>query len=146
MSTADVRTAAGDFLAVQNANVPANASDVMLGAPAAPTLIVPANAADGITVTTPFTWSAFTGGVHKFELGAQGAPNFINFTEKIAATITDLSAVGFPLPASTQYGWSVDGLAPLASVDAIAALGTTRFFAGNYVFGASHIQYVTTAP
>jgi hypothetical protein len=78
--------------------------------------------ATGVTTATDFTWTAFPGAVYAvtFFSSVQGAPTFFVITSATSTRIPDLSALGITLPAGTNYGWSIQPVAPWASVDAYA--------------------------
>src|SRR5262249_55183289 len=104
-----------------------------LPSPALPTL--PAPATKGVDTTTDFRWSALTpysrgpalaGGVPVvlFTGNSTGSPSFAIVTAGPTPRLPALSAQGLALPPAELYQWTVLGIAPLASVDAVAANGT----------------------
>jgi hypothetical protein len=102
--------------------VQAATSSLVLSLPAAPSLTLPADGAASVTLTTPFTWTDFPGGVYAVSFLGHSA-GFVVYVSATSATIPDLAAVGFPLRGS--YEWQVTGIAPVASIDALAAAGGT---------------------
>jgi len=78
--------------------------------------------ATGVTTSTDFTWTPFPGGVYAvtFFSNVQGAPSYFVVTSATSARIPDLSALGITLPAGTTYGWSIQPVAPWASIDEYA--------------------------
>lgn len=88
----------------------------------APSIDLPADQATGVTVTTPFSWSKFEGGVHLLTaFPANSGIGFIVVTEKSTTTLEGITRVGFSLTPATTYGWQVVGIAPYASVDAFTS-------------------------
>jgi Carboxypeptidase regulatory-like domain len=145
---ATANSAAGEYIGVQKTGL-ANASGVVLSGPVAPSLSSPMDAATGVGVTTPFSWTAYAGGVHVlfFYLDAPSGLSFIVFTAATTATLPDLASLGFSLPASARYGWHLSALAPVTSVDAVAAPRFTQtLFAGDYTEGVSVSRSFTTGP
>jgi hypothetical protein len=123
--------------------VPANASGVTVSIPPAPSLLLPADGATGVGLATRFTWTPFAGGVHAFAIF--GAQNVIVFTAATTATIPDLADAGFPLGPS--YGWTVSGISPVASIDALAAPGGMwALQSSDYAEATSGEQRFATSP
>jgi hypothetical protein len=124
--------------------VPATASSLALSLPAAPSLTVPADGAAGVTLTTPFTWTEFAGGVYAVSLIGQHE-GLVVYVAATSATIPDLTAVGFPLLGS--YEWQVTGIAPVAGIDALAAAGGTwALSSGDFMEATSGQRSFTTSP
>jgi len=130
----------------------ANASGVSLTLPAGPELSLPVNAATGVTTSTNFTWTPFSGGVHLvLILGPAGQPKYYILTTGSNATIPDLTSLGLGLPTATNYSWAVYGFAPFASIDAAAGAngflgGLTGSITGDTFVGVSGAFTFTTAP
>ena len=126
--------------------VPASSSILALSLPAAPTLTLPADGAAGVTLTTPFAWTEFPGGVYALSfLGHSADVNegFVVYVAATSATIPDLADAGFPLRGS--YEWQVTGIAPVASIDALAAAGGTWALSfGDLMEATSGQQSFTT--
>jgi hypothetical protein len=123
--------------------VSATASAVTLSILAAPSLILPADGATGVGVATRFSWTQFPGGVHAFSIF--GRQNILVFTAATTATIPDLAGAGFPLGAT--YGWTVSGISPVASIDALAAPGGMwALMAGDYAEATSGQQSFVATP
>jgi Carboxypeptidase regulatory-like domain len=145
---ATASTAAGEYIGTQKTGL-ANASGIVLSGPIAPSLSSPMDAATGVSVTTAFSWTAYAGGIHVllFYLDGPSGPSFVVFTAATTATIPDLASMGFTLPASARYGWHISALAPVTSVDALAAPRFTQtLFAGDYTQGISVSRSFTTGP
>lgn len=99
-------------------------ADVQLALVAPPLASAPGSGATGVGLTTDFTWSGFSGGVHVLVTQADGAaPWYYVVTSGTAARIPDLSAHGMPLPPSTDYRWQVRAYARFPDVDAFAGPG-----------------------
>jgi hypothetical protein len=100
------------------------ASGVQLAPYAPPEAILPADGATRVDSQMRFSWTPFTRGIHlvMFEPVSAGAPRITVVTAETSASIPDLSALGLALPRSTQYTWHVEGVGPLADVDAAASL------------------------
>jgi hypothetical protein len=102
--------------------IPGGAAHLTLLAP--PLASAPASGATGVGLTTDFTWSRFTGGVHVLVVKADGAlPWYYVVTSGTTARLPDLAAYGMPLPASADYTWEIRAYAPFTSVDAFGAPG-----------------------
>jgi hypothetical protein len=143
--SATTTTVAGETSIAQMTGLSASTSGVTLSVPAAQTLTVPVESATGITVTNPFTWTAYAGGISVLYVFGAG-PTFYVFTTGTTATIPDLSAAGLPLPSSAAYSWYVIGLGPLADVDAAAAPGgINQLVFGDLTEGESVTRTFTTA-
>jgi hypothetical protein len=134
----------GESAAAQMA-VSANASGVTLTVPAAPTLNLPEDGATGVTDSTAFAWTAFPSGVHLLQVFG-GDRVFVLFTSASTTTLGAWPAPNTP-PTSTAYTWNVMGLAPVPSVDAMAAAGgLNQFLFSNFTEGQSASRTFTTAP
>jgi hypothetical protein len=99
----------------------------------------PSDKATDVTRTTGFSWSAYSGGIYQVTLEQQTdeSPYKVHlFTSETQTTIPDLSALGLNLPASTSFRWQVQGIAPLASVDALIGLAEQ----GNPLVGSTDIS------
>jgi hypothetical protein len=92
---------------------------------AAPEPFVPANGANAVGLDTVFAWQPFPEGVNVLEVTPDGpdAPAFLVFTASSRAALPDLGDEALSLPSRASYHWRVRGLAPVASVDALAAPG-----------------------
>jgi hypothetical protein len=99
-----------------------NATNVSLSVPEASPLSLPINAATGISTTTVFNWTAFSGGVHIVFFNGPTQDYYV-VTQANSTTIPDFSAEGLGLPAAANFSWQVVGMAPFATVD--AATGPT---------------------
>jgi hypothetical protein len=87
--------------------------------PAPISLTLPDDAESGVTSSTKFSWSTYTGGVYilKFYVLAT-VPTFVDVvTAASSGTIPELSA-DFALPKASIVLWAVQGIAPYSSVDA----------------------------
>ncbi|WNG27102.1 hypothetical protein F0U62_26130 [Cystobacter fuscus] len=98
---------------------------VELQAPARPAQ--PADAAKDVTRTTGFSWSPFAGGVHALTLQEDKSKNQTPYTVTLytsgtQTTLPDLSAFGMDLPANTEFTWTIQGVGPAASMDALIGL------------------------
>jgi hypothetical protein len=99
-----------------------NAAAVALTVPEIPELILPAESAAGVTVSTPFIWQPFPGGIH-VALFTVGTIDYVVTTANSQTTIPDLSAEGLSLPAAANGEWLAVGIAPFASMDAASGPG-----------------------
>jgi hypothetical protein len=122
--------------------VPTN-SPVTLSVPAAPTLILPAASATNVTVRTPFVWSQFPGGVHGVAFSA-AYQTLILYTAATTTTLPDFADAGVPL--RENYLWMVTGIAPVASIDALAAPGGVEYSSFDQTMGVSVEQFFNTGP
>jgi hypothetical protein len=143
--TAVAKSAAGAISAVVKADQAAVASGLVFDIPAAPTLTSPANAATGVTVTTPFDWTSFPNGVSEFHAQSASGPTFYIFTSASTVNLPDLSAAGLPLPASTDYTWSIVAYSPI-TVDLIATPGGINAVTVDLDQSFSLSQTFTTGP
>ena len=108
------------------AGVAPGTSDASLALPSPALPVLPAPGATGVSTTTDFSWSALAGGVQVvlFSASSGSSPSFAIITAGTSARLPDLGSQGLGLPSSESYQWTVIGLAPLASVDAVAENGT----------------------
>lgn len=90
---------------------------------AAPEPIVPPNGANAVGPDTVFAWQAFQGGVSVLEATPDDPDDsvFMVFTAGSHATLPDLDDARLALRSRASYHWRVRGLAPVTSVDALAA-------------------------
>ncbi len=130
---------------VKMTGLAANASGLALNIPASPTITLPVNAATGVTVTTPFSWTNFTG---VYLVVFSGSPAYVVFTADSTVTIPDFTAQGLPLPASANYTWEVLGIGPSTTVDSVAVPGGLiglELLQDGY-FTTSEERFFTTGP
>jgi hypothetical protein len=124
--------------------VPANTGTVTLTVPVPPALLLPLDSATGVTVSTPFSWTPFAGGVHRLMMVGAFQTLFI-YTASATATIPDLSDAGFRFP--SNYLWEVSGMAPMASIDAMVAPGSLDALGfGDFAAANSAQRYAYTSP
>jgi hypothetical protein len=83
------------------------------------TYSAPDEDATGVTNGTDFSWTPFPGAVYavSFIATTPGNPNYFVITSATSTRLPDLSALGITLPPGTTYGWSIQPVAPWASVD-----------------------------
>jgi hypothetical protein len=97
-----------------------DADPVSLALEAAPTLAEPM-AGTIVDDTTLFSWSAFAGGVHRFELRPRYAtaatPDISVYTAATETTFPDLAPLGLSFPTNTGYVVTITGIGPAASLD-----------------------------
>jgi hypothetical protein len=133
---AEAQGTLGDSTILKKTGLAANATGLSLSIPAPPLLSLPVDAATGVTLTTPFSWTGFTGVYLVFFRPSTTAPLFYVFTASSTVTIPDLTSAGLPLPPSTSYDWRVIGLGPTTSVDSMAVggglIGLLEFSDGYY--------------
>jgi hypothetical protein len=104
--------------AVKKVGLGATESGLSLTIPAPPTLSLPVDSATGVTLSTPFTWTNYTGVYLVFFTPSTGTdPTYYVFTASQTATIPDLTAQGLPLPATAGYSWQMYAIGPNTSVD-----------------------------
>jgi hypothetical protein len=144
--TAAASSALGEFSAVIKAGESANASGLTFAIPAAPVLTAPPDAGTGVTLTTPFTWTTYPSAVYEFRTESSGGLTFYVLTASTTATLPDLSAFGLPLPSTTDFSWFVVALAPVATVDLLAAPGGFNSITIDLNEGVSATQSFVTAP
>lgn len=101
----------------------ADAGDLALPVPLQAT--VPANAAVGVDLTTPFG-SAGAPGVRTYYFTGTG-PQLALTTTRTAVTVPDLVAAGFAFPAGANYQWYVLGHGA-ADLDAVARGGLADYY------------------
>jgi hypothetical protein len=137
----------GEASIVLMGGLSANGSGVSVTIPPALQLTVPVTAATGVTVSTPFTWTANANGISILYVHGGGSPEFYVFTSGTTATIPDLSSVGLPLPASAAYTWEVIGLGPFTTVDGAAGPGgINALLLGSFNESLSASRTFTTSP
>ena len=144
--TAAATSAAGEFSAVLKAGQSPNGSGLTFTIPPAPTLTSPPASSTGVTVSTPFAWTAYPNGIYEFEAKSATGPTFIVLTAATTATLPDLSSSGLPLPASTNYTWSIIGLSPVSSIDLLAAPGGINAVTVDLNESESVSEAFTTGP
>ncbi|RPH35071.1 hypothetical protein EHM92_06840 [bacterium] len=125
-----------------------------LSVSAPPELSLPVDGATGVRVGAPFSWNAFSGGMHILLFnGPAGQPDIYVMTVAANDSLPNLAPAGLPVPASAAYSWSVIGVAPFANMD--AATSTTGFLPAGFgsglvegtgSMGGSAIRGFTTAP
>jgi hypothetical protein len=132
----------------------AGTSNAALVLQEAPQQSQPANEATEVTRATEFSWTAFTGGIHQFQIQEEDAaedtfPYTVNiYTSGTQTTLPDLSAVDMNLPASTTFSWNVQGFAPVASMDALSIVteqGNPFLGSTDFSLGISGSRSFTTA-
>jgi hypothetical protein len=109
-------------LLFKKSGLSANTTGVTATLLAPPAQTLPVDAATGVTVTTPFSWTS-SGGVYLWLTSNSPGPSYYVFTSATTGTIPDLSSAGVQLPASASYSWLVVGIGPQTSVDALAVPG-----------------------
>jgi Carboxypeptidase regulatory-like domain len=139
-------SAAGEFSGVLKASQSANGTGLSFTIPAAPTLTAPANGSTGVTTSTPFSWTTYPNGIYELEATSATGPKFVILTAATTATIPDLSSYGLPLPASTSYTWVIVGLAPVSTIDLLAAPGGFNAFTVDLDQAQSVSDSFTTGP
>ena len=130
---------------LKKAGLAANATGLALTIPAPPTLSLPVNSATGVTVTTPFSWTNFTG-VYLLIFSGSG-PTYAVFTAATTTTIPDLSSQGLPLPASATYSWEAYGFGPATTTDSLAVPGgllNLLFLQDGYACLSEHRAFTTS--
>jgi len=129
-----------------------NASGVNLTIRSGVEASLPADGATGVSYSTPFSWSAFTEGVHilVFLPGTPDKPLFYVFTAGTSTTIPDGRSFGISLPSGTTYYWNVHGYAPFATIDAAATpdfwMPYNNEVSGDLYTSSSAQRIFTTAP
>jgi hypothetical protein len=97
-------------------------NSIQLAPRVAPELILPANEAQDVDLTTSFSWSAFSEGVHEVTFSQWDGMYYVTVvTSDDSITLPDLSALGISLPRGGRLFWSVVGVAPVASMDEAAS-------------------------
>jgi hypothetical protein len=143
--TAAATSNAGEYSAVVQAGLSAN-STVALSIPASPTLIAPVDGGVGVTTATPFSWTAYPGGVYQYAASSTSGQTLYVLTAATTVTLPNLTDAGLPLPASTAYSWYVVGLAPVANVDLLAAPGGINILTFSLSESISATRTFTTGP
>jgi hypothetical protein len=130
-----------------------NATNVAVTVPAAPELSLPVDNATGITTSSPFSWTPFTGGVQVLEFtpNVGGQPRFWVVTAASSDSIPNLASAGLPIPKAATYKWALEAVAPFSSVDAATGTGgLAQFVLNPHVFtgayGRTNQRTFTTAP
>lgn len=112
--------------------------------PTPPFLTSPADGATGIGQSTVFTVGNTAGGVLTYQfLPSVAGPSFAITTTETSVAIPDLSAAGLPLPAASDYYWSV--YSSPETLDMSAAV-TGLGYLGAYVETAYALSYGGPAP
>ena len=145
--SATASTAASELTATTRTNLSASATGVGVTLQPAPVLSLPVNAATNVGYGQSFSWTAFAGGVHMVVFnGPAGQPDYFVFTGGTSTAIPDLSSEGLGLPASAAYTWGIYGIAPVASVDALAGQSQLLPSGDSAYIGLSATRTFTTAP
>ncbi|MBX3197988.1 MAG: hypothetical protein KF894_07560 [Labilithrix sp.] len=98
-----------------------DAANVALGILPSPTLVLPVDAATGVSERTSFSWTKSDQGIHMlFASAGPGHPQYQIVTSSTEALLPDLSEAGIQLPPATTYHWIVTAYAPFDSVDRYA--------------------------
>lgn len=102
--------------------------------PAPALLMMPADAATGVTTQTMFEWTASPGVISQVYMSGTGAAFYI-YTTSNSTTIPVVPELA--LPAATSFSWSITSFAPAASTN--DAAGTDALRTAGYEFtGALH--------
>ena len=106
--------------------------------PDAPTLTSPTTGATGVTTATVFEVDGWTGPlVHLWQPNTPGAPTISLASMASSVTIPDTSELGFALPASADYSWTVVGRSG-TSVEAVTNIGQDMMTLFSILFGGSN--------
>jgi hypothetical protein len=121
-------------------------SNLMLNLPAAPSPTLPADGATGVTDATSFAWTGFPGVVYAVLFNGHDLnEGVLVYVEGTTATFPNIADAGFPLQGN--YTWQVTGIAPVASIDALAAAGGTWALTfGDLMEATSGQQSFSTSP
>lgn len=117
------------FVYGQRSGLAPDAANVKLQLPAPSEAILPADGATGVDGSMRFSWTSMAGGVHVAHFVSQdpNLPRIYVVTNDAFTTLPDLAAYGLRLPSNATYQWSVESIAPLASVDEAAQDGFKMF-------------------
>ena len=143
--TAAATTSLGEFSAVVESGLSAN-STVALTIPTSPTLTSPPDAATGVTASTTFSWTPYSGGIYEFIASPQSGQTGPKFYIVTASTTIDLASLGLALPTATAYSWHIVGLGPVASVDVLAQPGGINKLTIDLSYSLSRTLSFTTGP
>ena len=101
----------------------ANAADVTIELPTPPQLLQPANGQVGLSQNALFKWTAVEDAayVHTLITATPGSPSYLIVTTDPEARLPDVSVIDVSLPSADTYTWGVRAIAPVASMDALAA-------------------------
>jgi len=124
------RSVAAEYSYAVRAGLAANATGVAVDLPHVPLLTSPVDAATGVDASTPFVWSAPSGGVAAIVFA--GSPSAVVVTAGASATLPDLGAVGLSWTPGFSYTWQAYGLPTFATVDAAAT--PSDGFLSSWVF------------
>jgi hypothetical protein len=143
--TASASGATGSVSAQKSA-IASGATDVALTLPSPPAPSLPVDAATGVTIATPFSWTPINSTVYIVILnGPATQPDYLVITSSPTATIPDLTALGLGLPKGIAYSWNILALGPFANID--AAAGATGILPQtDGVQASSGGRTFTTAP
>ncbi len=121
-------------------------SGIALTIPTPPALSLPVEAATGVSVTTPFSWTPVASTIYLMTLtGHADEPDYLVVTDSPTATIPDLNALGLGLPAGATYSWNVYAAGPFANIN--AAAGPSGYLQqGDALNAVSSSRTFTTAP
>jgi hypothetical protein len=99
-----------------------NATGATLALPSGPDYSLPIDAATAVSTSTDFVWTPMTNAVFIVQFaGPAGQPRYQIVTTATTAKLPNLTALGLTLPANTLYSWSILSIAPVNSIDAVAA-------------------------
>ncbi len=139
-------TGGGALSIVTKTGLAPGTSGIALTIPTPPALSLPVEAATGVGITTPFSWSPVASTIYLLLVsGPANQPDYVVVTGSPTATIPDLNTLGLGLPAGLAYTWTVYAFGPFANID--AAAGPTGFIPqGDAASASSSSRTFTTAP
>jgi hypothetical protein len=129
----------GELCVAAESGLAANASDVALNCPAAPTLIAPMDGETGVTTSTEFSWSS-TGGTYAVAFSGGGRTVYYVTNSTSATFPTGLDSIGVGL--SGDYSWQVSSTLPFRGIDVAVPPNS----ADPAYEGISTTQGFTTSP
>jgi hypothetical protein len=136
----------GTQVALSLSGIAPGTTNAVLDIPSPSTAVLPPDVGMNVGTTTDFTWTSMTGAVYILSVfGPTGAPSYHVFTTATTARIPDLGSEGLGLPPATQYAWTVVGLGPASSVDALAG-PTSILPPGNTLFLSQAASRTFTTP
>lgn len=107
--------------------------------PAAAELMVPNNAATGVTTTTMFQWTAPAGVISQMSATTSGGSSRAVFHVLTTNSTITLPAVGeLPLPAGQAFTWTVFGYGPNAHINEAAAANELETVSASDYSGPAH--------
>ncbi|MFO0740228.1 MAG: hypothetical protein U0270_30290 [Labilithrix sp.] len=108
----------GESSFARAATEPAATAELSVALADPPQHTEPADGAKGVARSTPFTFTAFANGIHRFVFIANNQPSITIITASTSVTLPDLAPFAITIPSDVEYTWRVAGYRPITSMDA----------------------------